>query len=170
MTIHFPHADLIAGPPAANPPVLLAALVVLISLSGPYLFVMAGIPNLLLGIAAAALAIAGIVTALAAATAQKRYHADKQPRPRARITPDGITFLPKPGSGNEQVFTLEHIAAVQLLQRALIVDTHKHHPKPGRHRLVFGPPYVTPHETLSQAIEALNARAKLISETQPKNN
>ncbi|MDR3520420.1 MAG: hypothetical protein P4L54_02275 [Acidocella sp.] len=170
MTIQFPATDLIAGPSAANPPVFLAALVVLISLSGPYLFAMAGIPNLLLGIASGALAIAGIVTALAAAAAQKRYHADKQPRPRARITPDGVTFLPTPASNNAQVFALEHIAAVQLMRRALIVDTHQHHPKPGRHRLVFGPPYVTPHETLAQAVAALNARVKQIHDSQPANN
>jgi hypothetical protein len=160
MTIRFPETPLIAGPPPANPPIFLAVLIILVSLSGPYLFAAAGVPNLFLAVASAALAIAGIITALAAAAAQKRRRADLPPRPRAHLAPTGITFLPTAISTNKQIFPRDHIAAVQLLPRALIVDTIKPHPQPGRHRLMFGPPLLTPHEALTAAIEALNNYAK----------
>ncbi len=160
MTVHFHDIQLIAGPPAANPPIFLAALIILVSVSGPYLFAAAGVPNHFLAVASGSLAIAGFITALAAASAQKRRRADSQPRARALITPGGITFLPTAINNAAQVFPLEHIAAVRLLPRALIVDTLKLHPKPGRHRLIFGTPIVTAPEALTAAIEVLNSAAK----------
>jgi hypothetical protein len=148
-------ASLHAGPPAANPPLLLAVMVICISIIAPLLFRTAGAPNLLLGVAVLALAAAGILTALGAIRAQLRRRADAAIRLRASIAPDGITFHRQPYPAAPEIFPRALIKRAWLLNRALIVETTPDHANPGRYRLGFGKLQSSRNEILT-AIEAVN--------------
>lgn len=143
--------QLIAGPPPANPPLLVALSLVGLSIVAPFLFLKAGSPSLLLGIAVLALAGAGIITMSGAATAQLRRRADTAIRPRASITKAGITLHVHPVSGTAQHFPAGQIHSARLLPGALVIQTAKDHPKPGRHVLRFGK-LATPRTALEAAL------------------
>jgi hypothetical protein len=145
--------DLIAGPPPANPPLLVAIMLIALGLAAPILFLKAGAPSPLFGIAVLALAAAGIITAFGAVSAQLRRRADSAIRPRASITPAGITLRPH-AAGAEQHFAAAQIKTAQLFPGALVIQTAPEHPKPGRHVLRFGK-LATPREELNAAISAL---------------
>jgi len=129
---------LVAGPPPANPPLFIAFILVALGIAAPFLFLKAGTPSLLLGIAVLALAGAGIITMAAAAAAQLRRRADAAIRPRASITKTGITLHAHPVSGIARHFPATQIESARLLPGALVILTAKAHPKPGRYVLRFG--------------------------------
>jgi len=131
-------AALHAGPPAANPPLLLAALIICVSIAAPVLFSAAGAPNLLFAIAVLALASAGILTAIGAVNGQRRRRADLAVRLRASIETTGIAFYRQPHPAAPEFFPREIIKRAWLMNSALILDTTPDHPRPGRHRLGFG--------------------------------
>lgn len=147
---------LIAGPPSANPPFAIACAIAGLSLVAPILFLKSGAPGPLLGIAILALAGAGIITMVAAVAAQRRRRADSAVRPRATITPDGITLHPGP-AGGAQHFEAAVIHSASLLPRALVIQTTEEHPKPGRHVLRFGQLH-TKREALAAALQPLTKR------------
>ncbi len=142
---------LIAGPPPPNPPLIIALILVGLSVIAPFLFLKAGSPSLLLGIALLALAGAGVITMSGAATAQLRRRADAAIRPRASITKAGITLHAHPVSGIAQHFPAGQIHSARLLPGALVIQTAKDHPKPGRHVLRFGK-LATPRPALEAAL------------------
>ncbi len=131
-------AALHAGPPAANPPLLLAALIICVSIAAPVLFSAAGAPNLLFAIAVLALASAGILTAIGAVNGQRRRRADLAVRLRASIETTGIAFYRQPHPAAPEFFPREIIKRAWLMNSALILDTTPDYPRPGRHRLGFG--------------------------------
>ncbi len=131
-------AALHAGPPAANPPLLLAALIIGVSIAAPVLFSAAGAPNLLFAIAVLALASAGILTAIGAVNGQRRRRADLAVRLRASIETTGIAFYRQPHPAAPEFFPREIIKRAWLMNSALILDTTPDYPRPGRHRLGFG--------------------------------
>lgn len=147
-----------AGPPPANPPLFLAALIIGISLTAPVLFSMAGAPSLLLAIAAFALAAAGIIALISAISAQRKRRGDATIRRRARISAAGIAFHRQAEPCEPELFAREHIRRVFLAGGALIVDTTPDHPNPGRHRLHFGK-LATPRGELAAAIASFNEPA-----------
>jgi hypothetical protein len=143
--------DLIAGPPPANPPLFIAVILVGLGITAPFLFLKAGSPSLLFGIAVVALAGAGIITMSAAAAAQLRRRADAAIRPRASITKAGITLHAHPVSGIVLHFPAGHIRSARLLPGALVIQTAKAHPNPGRYVLRFGK-LATPRAALEAAL------------------
>jgi len=148
--------DLVAGPPPANPPLLVAMLIVALGLAAPILFLKAGSPSPLFGIAILALAAAGIITAFGAVSAQLRRRADSTIRPRASITQAGITLRPHT-AGAEEYFAATQIKTAQLFPGALVIHTAPEHPKPGRYVLRFSN-LATPREELNAALSALLLR------------
>lgn len=147
--------ELHAGPPPANPPIFLAVIIVGIGIAAPWLFARAGAPSLLLGAAALALGIAGIITVFSAVIAQQKRQADREIRLRASLSQSGVSFYRKPGLTNAEFFPREHIKKLWLVKAALIIDTTPDHPNPGRHRLVFSQ-LATPFDEVSAAVTALN--------------
>jgi hypothetical protein len=143
--------QLIAGPPPANPPLLVAFMLVGLSIAAPFLFLQAGRPGPLLGLAILALAGAGIITMSGAAAAQLRRRADAAIRPRASITKAGITLHAGPVSGTTRHFPAGQIHWARLSPGALVILTAKDHPKPGRHVLRFGK-LTTPRAALEAAL------------------
>jgi hypothetical protein len=141
---------LIAGPPGANPPLPIACGIAGLSFVAPFLFLKSGTPGPLLGIAILALAGAGIITVVAAVAAQRRRRADAAVRPRATITPYGITLHPSP-AGAAQHFEAAVIHSANLLPHALVIQTTEEHPKPGRHVMRFGKLY-TKRESIAAAL------------------
>jgi len=129
---------LIAGPPPANPPLLIALMLLALGIAAPFLFLKAGSPSLLFGIAIVALAGAGIITMSAAVTAQLRRRADAAIRPRASITKAGITLHPGPQAATARHFHASDIHLARLYPGSLVIQTVAPHPKPGRHVLRFG--------------------------------
>lgn len=152
-SLNTPGAEtlLIAGPPGASPPLLVALLLVALSIVAPFLFLRAGAPSLLFGIAVLALAAAGIITLIAAISAQLRRRADAAMRPRARINAGGITLQAKPDNNSSLHFTAAQIASARLHGGTLVIQTIKSHPKPGRYVLRYGK-LVTPRDALIAAL------------------
>jgi hypothetical protein len=145
---------LIAGPPPANPPLLVALLIVVLSLTAPVLFLRAGRPSLWLMSAILALAFAGILAFVSAIEAQAKRRADHAIRARAIISPAGITFLPTPTRQTSRYFSAQHVKHASLLDGALIVTVTDLHPSPGRHVLRFGQ-LACPRAQLLDAIATL---------------
>jgi len=148
---------LIAGPPPANPPLLVAVMLVALGITAPFLFLQAGGPSVLLGLAVLALAGAGIIAMSGAVAAQLRRRADAAIRPRASISGDGITFHAGALSGIEQNFPAGQIHSARLLPGAIVIQTAKDHPKPGRHVLRFST-LATPRAELEAALTAFNPK------------
>jgi len=148
---------LIAGPPPANPPLLIAVTLVGLSIVAPFLFLRAGSPSVLLGIAVLALAGAGIITMSGAAAAQIRRRADAAVRPRASIAKTGITLQAHPVSGIVQHFPAGQIHSARLFAGTLVIHTTRDHPKPGRHILRFGK-LATPRAGLEAALAEYTAK------------
>lgn len=149
---------LIAGPPPASPPLFIAVLLVALSLFAPFFFLRAGSPSLFLGIAALALALAGIITLYGAVSSIRKRRADAAMRPRARISAAGITLHPSPNEHSTQHIAAEHIAAARLMAGALIVQTAKSHPNPGRYVLRYGK-LTTPRDALVAALAAFTGQS-----------
>jgi len=146
-----PGIQLLAGPPPANPPIFIAAIIVVLSLVAPILFLKTGAPGPLLGIAALALAVAGIVTASAAVKARLQRQSDLAVRPRVTVNADGITLHRKPAPAPAEFFPFDHIDEARLLAGTLILRINTANPAPGRHILRFGGP-VSNRELLLAAL------------------
>lgn len=149
--------QLIAGPPPANPPVFIAVVLVALGIAAPFLFLQAGSPSPLFGVAVLALASAGIMTMTAAVTARLRRRADAATRPRASITNTGITLHAGPLCGAARHFPAAQIRSARLLPSALVIQTVKDHSEPGRHVLRFGK-LVTPRPALEAALAAFSPK------------
>jgi len=129
---------MIAGPPAASPPLAIALMLVGLSIAGPFIFVADGTPSLLLGITALAVALAGMITMVAAIRAHIRRRADITARPRVGIGPEGITFYPTLQPSDNLHFSWNDITNVQVAPAAFIVHAGPTAPRPGRHAIRFG--------------------------------
>ena len=81
-----------AGAPAPSPPYLVVALMVLIALGGPIMFVHIGAKSLFLTAMALLLPIAAALVVAGAIGDWRRYHQDRGVRIRALITPDGVSL------------------------------------------------------------------------------
>jgi hypothetical protein len=152
-------ADLIAGPPAASPPLTIALMLVALSIAGPFIFVTDGTPSLLLGITAVAVAIAGMITMVAAGRAYVRRRADAAARRRVRISFSGITFYPSVETSNSIFFSWDHITNVHVTQSAFIVQAGPAALKPGRHAIRFGK-LVTPRADILSALEEIQSKVR----------
>lgn len=144
---------LIAGPPPASPPLIIAVLVVALSIAAPFIFLRDGTPSLILGIAALAIALAGIITFAAAVRAQIRRGADSKARRRATITPRGIILHPTLAATDSLYFPWDEIAAARLTPSALIIHAGKAPAKPGRYAVRFGK-LATPRPEIIAALSA----------------
>jgi hypothetical protein len=145
---------LLAGPATASPPLFIAIALVALSIAGPFIFVADGTPSLLLGICALAVAVAGLLTMLAAIRAQTRRRADAAIRRRVSITAEGITLHPTRAETDNLHFPWNEIENTHLMPAAFILHAGAAAPRPGRHGLRFGK-LVTPREDI---LAALNAR------------
>lgn len=145
---------LLAGPAAASPPLFIAVAIVALSIAGPFIFVADGTPSLLLGICALAVALAGLLTMLAAIRAQTKRRADAAIRRRVSITAAGITLHPTTAATDNLHFPWDDIENTHLMPAAFILHAGDAAPRPGRHGLRFGK-LVTPREDI---LAALNAR------------
>jgi hypothetical protein len=156
-----PNAEthLIAGPPAASPPLFIAVMLVALSIAGPFIFVQDGSPSLLLGITAVAVAVAGAMTLWAAVQAQLRWHADNKARQRATISLAGITLHPTADAADNRHFAWADIEDAQLMQAAFIVQAGKAAPHPGRHAIRFGK-LATPRPDIIAALGPALASAR----------
>lgn len=150
-------AALIAGPPRASPPLGIALMLVALSVAGPFIFLADGTPSLLLGITAVAVALAGMITMLAAIRAHRRRRADATPRQRVSIRRHGITFHPTPEPTGNLHFPWEHIERVHVAPAAFILEAGPAAAKPGRHTIRFGK-LVTPRTDIIAAIETNQPR------------
>lgn len=158
MPDHLPgETHLVAGPPGASPPLPIACAIAALSVTAPFLFLKSGAPGPFLGIAIVALAGAGIITMVAAVAAQRRRRADSAVRPRATITPGGITLHAGPARGAARHFDAAEIHSAILLPHALVIQTTAEHTKPGRHVMRFGKLH-TRRETLAAALLPLTKR------------
>lgn len=128
----------VAGPPAASPPLAVALMLVGLSIAGPFIFVADGTPSLLLGITGITVAIAGMITMAAAVRAQIRRRADASPRRRVGIGAGGITLYPTLKATEDMHFPWQHITDVQVAPAAFIIHAGPGAPKPGRHAIRFG--------------------------------
>ncbi|GAA5264174.1 hypothetical protein ACOSOMT5_P0594 [Acidiphilium sp. MT5] len=81
-----------AGAPAPSPPYLVVALMVLIALGGPIMFVHIGAKSLFLTAMALLLPIAAALVVAGAIGDWRRYHQDRAVRIRALLTPDGVSL------------------------------------------------------------------------------
>jgi len=154
-----PATALIAGPPAASPPLLIAVLLVALSIAGPFIFVTDGTPSLLLGITAVAVALAGMITMLAAIRAQIRRRADAAARRRVSISDSGITLHPTTAPAGDVHIPWEHITGVQVATAAFIVQAGPEAAKPGRHAIRFGK-LVTPRAHITAIVDAFQAKIR----------
>jgi hypothetical protein len=144
---------LLAGPAAASPPLFIAIALVALSIAGPFIFVADGTPSLLLGICALAVALAGLLTMLAAIRAQAKRRADAAIRRRVSITAAGITLHPTRAEADNLHFPWDAIEATRLMPAAFILHAGDAAPKPGRYGLRFGK-LVTPREDILAALAA----------------
>jgi len=144
---------LVAGPPAASPPLLIAVALVALSIAGPFIFVAYGTPSLLLGITALAVALAGMLTMLAAIRAQMRRRSDATSRRRVSIGRAGITLHPTTSEADDLHFVWNDIENAQLLPSAFIVHAKHSAPKPGRYAIRFGK-LGTPRADIIAALDA----------------
>lgn len=147
---------LLAGPASASPPLFIAAALVALSIAGPFIFVTDGTPSLLLGICALAVALAGLITMLAAIRAQAKRRADAAIRRRVSITAAGITLHPTRAQADNLHFPWAEIEHTQLMPAAFILHAGAAAPKPGRYGLRFSK-LVTPREDI---LAALGARSR----------
>jgi hypothetical protein len=152
----FLGAELVAGPPAASPPIFVALLIVAMSIIGPFLFLSTGSPSLLFGITAVALALAGMITMVAALRAATRRRADLTPRRRVSISSAGVTLHPTSYFDDDLHFAWEHIASTQLTSAAFFLHTHPIAPRPGRYAVRFGR-LITPRSEIVAALGQLQA-------------
>lgn len=150
-----PRTELIAGPPAASPPLAIAFMIVGLSVAGPFIFLRDGTPSLLLGVTAVAVALAGLITMLAAIRAQQRRAADAALRPRVSISPSGVTLHPTPDAADDLHFPRAQIGGAQLLAAAFTLTAGPMAARPGRHVIRFGK-LVTPRPDIISALEAMN--------------
>jgi hypothetical protein len=155
----LPATELIAGPPSASPPLLIAVMLVALSIAGPFIFVADGTPSLLLGITAVAVALAGMITMLAAVRAQLRRRADAAARRRVSISHHGITLHPTPAPSGDVHFPWEHITGVQVATAAFILQAGPEAAKPGRHAIRFGK-LVTPRRHITSVVDAFQAKVR----------
>jgi len=142
---------LLAGPAAASPPLFIAIALVALSIAGPYIFVTDGTPSLLLGICALAVALAGLLTMLAAIRAQTKRRADAAIRRRVSITAAGITLHPTTAAADNLHFHWNDIENTQLMPAAFILHAGAAAPRPGKYGLRFGK-LVTPREDILAAL------------------
>jgi hypothetical protein len=142
---------LLAGPAAASPPLVIAIALVALSIAAPFIFVADGTPSLLLGICALTVALAGLLTMLAAIRAQTKRRADAAIRRRVSITAAGITLHPTPAEADNLHFPWDAIENARLMPAAFILHASDAAPRPGRHGLRFGK-LVTPREDLLAAL------------------
>ena len=152
--------DLVAGPPAPSPPLLIALALVALSIAGPFIFVADGTPSLLLGITALAIALAGMLTMLAAIRAQLRRRADPESRRRASISQAGITLHPGIFAADDLYFPWENVDNAYLMPAAFIVHAGSSAPKPGRYAVRFSK-LATPRAAI---IAALDLKAGTLKE------
>jgi hypothetical protein len=150
---------LLAGPAAASPPLLIAIALVALSIAGPFIFVADGTPSLLLGICALAVALAGLLTMLAAIRAQTKRRADAAIRRRVSITRAGITLHPTPALADNLHFAWDDIENTHLMPAAFILHAHATAPKPGRYALRFGK-LVTPRADIVSALSTKAGHAQ----------
>ena len=151
---------LVAGPPAASPPLIVAIMLVALSIAAPFVFLKDGSPSILLGVTAIAVALAGMITMVAAVRAQFRRRADAASRRRVSISPAGITLLPTLSELDNLYFAWDHIDAAHLMGATFIVHADKAAPKPGRYAVRFGK-LVTPRPDI---ITALASRPNKVQE------
>jgi hypothetical protein len=149
---------LVAGPPAASPPLLIAVALVALSIAGPFVFLAYGTPSPLLGITALAVALAGMLTMLAAIRAQLRRRADPAPRRRVSISPAGITLHPTLSTADDLHFRWENIDKAYLMPAAFIVHAGHAAPRPGRYAVRFGK-LITPR---AEIMSALDVKARIV--------
>jgi hypothetical protein len=143
---------LVAGPPSASPPLFIAVALVALSIAGPFIFVAYGTPSLLLGITALAVALAGMLTMLAAIRAQLRRRADAASRRRVSISQAGITLHPTLSTADDLHFLWENIDNAYLMPAAFIVHAGHSAPKPGRYAVRFGK-LMTPRADIISALD-----------------
>lgn len=152
--------QLIAGPPAASPPLLIAVMLVALSIAAPFIFLKDGSPSLLLGLTAVSVALAGMITMVAAVRAQLRRRDDAQARRRVSISRNGITLYPTPSEADNLHFDWDNIDTAHLLPAAFIVQADKAAPNPGRYAIRFGK-LITPRPDI---LTALASRPKKVQE------
>jgi hypothetical protein len=152
-------AELVAGPPAASPPLTIAVMIVALSIAGPYIFLADGTPSLLLGITAVAVAVAGMITMIAAGRAFLRRRADAAARRRVSISPAGITLHPTREAADDLHFAWEHITAANLMRAVFFVHAGPAAPNPGRHAIRFGK-LVTPRSDIISVLDANQAKIR----------
>ncbi len=143
---------LVAGPPSPSPPLLIAVALVALSIAGPFIFVAFGTPSLLLGITALAVALAGMLTMLAAIRAQLRRKADPASRRRVSISQAGITLHPTLSAADDLHFLWENIDKADLMPATFIVHAGHSAPKPGRYAVRFGK-LITPRADIISALD-----------------
>jgi hypothetical protein len=135
----------------------MAMMLVALSITAPFIFVADGTPSLLLGITAVAVALAGMITMLAAIRAHRRRRADAAPRQRVSIQRHGITFHPTAEPADNLHFPWEHIENIHVAPAAVILQASPAAAKPGRHVIRFGK-LVTPRSEIIAAIETNQLR------------
>ncbi len=150
-------AELVAGPPRASPPLFIALLLVALSIAGPFVFLADGTPSLLLGITAMAVAIAGMITLVAAVRAHLRRQEDAAIRRRVLISPAGITFYPSRASARDAHFAWKHVTSAHLAQSVFYVEAAPDAPRPGRHAIRFGK-LVTPRADIISRLDEFRAK------------
>jgi hypothetical protein len=115
--------------------------------------------SLWLGVTAVAVALAGMITILAAIRAQLRRRADAAARRRVSISASGITFYRTPAPKDIEHFPWQDIASLHLAATTFILQAGPDAPKPGRHAIRFGK-LVTPRSAIISAMDAGQAKIR----------
>jgi hypothetical protein len=111
-----------AGAPAPSPPYLVVALMVLIALGGPIMFVHIGAKSLFLTAMALLLPIAAALVVAGAIGDWRRYHQDCAVRIRALLTPDGVSLRGLRDQNDH--YRWDEIADARVTLSALILHLH----------------------------------------------
>ena len=142
--------ELWAGAPAPSPPYIVVALIVLIALGGPIMFVHIGAKSLLLTAMALFLPIAAAFVVAGAIGDWRRYHQDRGVRIRATLTPDGVSLRGLPDQNDH--YRWDEIADARVTLSVLMLHLHGEGGQRTRRAIRFS--------RLQTPVEMIDARLK----------
>jgi hypothetical protein len=139
-----------AAAPAPSPPYIVVALIVLIALGGPILFVHIGAKSLFLTAMALLLPIAAALVVAGAIGDWRRYHQDREVRIRALVTPDGVSMR-GPRNQNDH-YRWDEIADARVTLSVLMLHLHGENGRRTRRAMRFS--------RLQTPVEMIDARLR----------
>ena len=111
-----------AGAPAPSPPYIVVALIILVAIGGPILFVHIGVRSVFLTAMALMLPLAAAFAVAGTIGDWRRYHGDRQVRIRAWVTGEGVTLCGRRDQNDS--YPWPEIADARINLSSLILHLH----------------------------------------------